>query len=194
MRPLRTDTDATPEEPRGSVAPAPVFEQVYAEHFAFVWRSPARLGVPHSALDDACQNVFLVVHRRLSEFEGRASLRTWLFRITHKVAADARRTQRRKGAVDELSDAVADSAPDPAERAARGEALSVLERLLDQLEDDRRAVFVLAELEQLPLHEIADALGLNPNTAGSRLRLARRDFDAALARYHAAARTGRNPR
>jgi len=71
------------------------FAQIYEEYFAFVWRSLRALGVSRSALDDATQDVFVVVHRRLSDFEGRSSLKTWLFGIACRVAANHRRSRER---------------------------------------------------------------------------------------------------
>src|SRR5689334_9453575 len=89
------DEAATPIEAR---PPVPIaswnFAEIYDAQFAFVWRSLRRLGVDPSGLDDAAQDVFLVVHRRLPEFEGRASLKTWVYEIVRRVARDHRRTKR----------------------------------------------------------------------------------------------------
>ena len=159
------------------------FDDVYETHFAFVWRTLRRLGVPESAADDAVQDVFVVVHRRLADFEGRSSLRTWLFGIAARVASDHRRALRRKGGLhEEVSAELPDASPGPHESAARSEAVRRLEQVLDLLDDDRRAVFVLADLEQLTAPEIAAALGVNVNTVYTRLRAARDDFNRALAR------------
>ncbi|HSD87703.1 MAG TPA: sigma-70 family RNA polymerase sigma factor, partial [Kofleriaceae bacterium] len=70
---------------------APSFDEVYAAHFAFVWRVLRTFGVPDAALEDAAQDVFVVVHRRLPEFEGRAAITTWLFAIARRVAGAHRR-------------------------------------------------------------------------------------------------------
>ena len=67
------------------------FKEVYDEHFRFVWRSLRRLGVRESDVPDAVQDVFLVVHRRLAEFEGRSKVTTWLFGICFRVARDRRK-------------------------------------------------------------------------------------------------------
>lgn len=164
------------------------FDAVYEAHFDFVWRSLRRLGVREAALDDAAQDVFVVVHRRLREFAGRSSLKTWLFGIALRVARHHRRTAARRDA-DALPDSVADlHSPTPHECAAQAEAVRVLHALLDQLDDDRRAVFVMMELEQMSAPEVTEALGIPLNTVYSRLRLARRDFEAALARHHARGR------
>jgi RNA polymerase sigma-70 factor, ECF subfamily len=163
-----------------SAVAAPPFEDVYEELFGFVWRSLRRLGVPEPGLDDAVQDVFVVVHRRLPEFAGRSSLRTWVFGIAHHVASEHRRRERRKGGHEPLDMAMADSAPGPVELTARAEAVRELDRILATLDEDKRVVFVLAELEQMTAPEIAEALGISPNTVYSRLRAARRDFEAAL--------------
>ena len=167
-------------------------EQVYDQHVDFVWRNLRRLGVPADAVEDAVQEVFLVVHRRLHEFEGRSQLRTWLFQIVLRVASDQRRTVRRKsaharaeGAVVEADSVADDAIPGPDERLLQVEGARVLHELLDELDDDRRAVLVLAELEQMSGPEIAESLGLNLNTAYARLRAARRDFEQAVARFQA---------
>ena len=91
------------------------FDAVYREHFPFVWRNLRRLGVAESHVEDAAQEVWVVVHRRLREFEGRSSMRTWLFGITMRTASDHRRWRRRKDPRDRSDevDAVASTAPSP---------------------------------------------------------------------------------
>lgn len=173
-------------------AAAPLdFEEIYDTCFDFVWRNARRLGVPDEHLDDAVQEVFLVVHRRLADFEGRASVKTWLFGILVKVAADHRRAVRRKSPHARSAGGVvdADTVPDEAERAdermVQSEGVRLLRKLLDELDDDKRAVFVLAELEQMSAPEIALALGLNLNTVYARLRAARVDFNQFALRERA---------
>jgi RNA polymerase sigma-70 factor (ECF subfamily) len=163
---------------------APGFAAVYEQNFDFVWRSLRRLGVPEASMDDAAQDLFIVVHRRLGEFAGRSSVRTWLFGIALRVAGDYRRRLRRKGApLRPLPDALPDTTrPGPYEDLARREAARVLDGLLDALDDAKRAVFVLAELEQMTAPEIAEVLDVNVNTVYSRLRAARADFERAVAR------------
>lgn len=158
------------------------FEGVYSENVAFVFRTLRQMGVPEATLEDAVQNVFLVVHRRLSEFEGRASMRTWLFRIVRRVASDARRSVKRRGVPEPMDDSLAYGGTAPDTAAERNEAARQLAQLLEALDDDKRAVFVLAELEQMSAPEIAEALGVNLNTVGSRLRAARAAFEKALER------------
>lgn len=162
------------------------FTRVYDEHFAFVWRSLRRLGVPDRLLDDAAQDVFIVVHRRLAEFEGRSSIKSWLFGIARRVAHDHRRRVGRKERTEELRETTADPrGATPAHDAERAEAVRALHEILASLDDDKREVFVLAELEQMTVPEIAEAIGVNLNTVYSRLRAARLAFDAAVARRHA---------
>jgi RNA polymerase sigma-70 factor (ECF subfamily) len=169
-------------------APAapPSFEDVYDAHVDFLWRSARSLGVPPSSVDDVLQDVFVVVHRRLPEFEGRASLRTWLTRILIRVIAEHRRRFRRKEGHAELPEDVGDPrALGPHEELARAQAVRLLEEILGHLPDEQRTVFVLAEIEQLTVPEIATALDVNANTIYSRLRLARREYERQLARVRA---------
>jgi RNA polymerase sigma-70 factor (ECF subfamily) len=171
--------------------PVPAFPQLYEEYFTFVWTSARRLGVPAASIDDAVQEAFVVVHRRLGEFAGRSSLKTWLFAIVRNVARETRRSIRRKSPHDapgalEDPEALAGSPEDRPDHAAeRSSENRVLHALLDKLDDDKREVFVLAELEGFAAPEIAEAIGINVNTVYSRLRHAREEFAAAAARYRA---------
>jgi RNA polymerase sigma-70 factor (ECF subfamily) len=165
---------------------------IYDQHADFVWRSLRRLGVPERSVDDAVQDVFIVVHRRLGEFEGRSTLKSWLFGIARRVAHDHRRRIGRKERDEELPEVVADPAgTTPALEAERAEAVRALHAILASLDDDKREVFILAELEQMTAPEIAAALGVNLNTIYSRLRAARAAFDAAVARHLARSGGGR---
>jgi len=156
------------------------FEAIYSEHFAFVWRCLRGLGVPAASLDDAAQDVFVIVHRRLSEFRGESTLRTWLYGIVRNVASNARRAQRRKGELAELpSDAVATSG-DPHERAQDEQAARFVQGFLETVGEKKRELFVLAVLEQMSVPEVAEALGVPLNTAYTRLRAVRQEFQAAL--------------
>jgi RNA polymerase sigma-70 factor, ECF subfamily len=163
------------------------FTAVYREYFGFVWRSCKRLGVAERYVDDAVQDVFVVIHRRLVEFEGRSTLKSWIFGITRRVARDHRRRSMRKDKGEALPEnGVADPrAPSPSDEVARAEAARVLHDILDSLDDDKREAFVLAELEQMTVPEIAAATDTNVNTVYSRLRAARQAFEQAVARHHA---------
>lgn len=172
-------TGSSELQPSSSEAPL-TFDAVYAAHFRGVWRALHRLGVGRAQLDDAAQDVFLVVYRKLAEFDGR-SLRGWLYAIAVRVASDYRRRPWYRRFVP-LSELVVDSAPDPGRASELGESVRLLHELLAELSEDQRVAFVLGELEQLTAPEIAKALGLNLNTVYSRQRAARARFDAALAR------------
>ncbi len=163
-------------------------DSVYREHFQGVWRLLRRLGVPVAALDDAAQDVFLVVHRKLADFDPRAPLQSWVFAITVRVASEHRRRAARVRA-EQFDDGLPDPAPGPAQLRELREEVELLHEILGELDDDKREVFVLSELEQLSAPEIATVLEANLNTVYSRLRAARKYFDAALQRRRAAARS-----
>ena len=153
-------------------------EALYREHFAFVWRNARRLGCSDEWVDDATHEVFLVATRRLDEFQGRSSERTWLFAITFRIVGRLRRDRARRRArteryVQERPEAIAD-----AERET--EAAQYLRLLLQKLDEAQRVVLILAELEGFTSLEIAKTLGVPAGTVDSRLRSAR----TQLARLH----------
>ena len=156
----------------------PSFDAVYAAHFAYVWRILRTFGVVEAALEDAAQDVFVVVHRRLPEFEGRAAITTWLFSIARRVAGAYRR-KAGDGRTEPMGDEPAGGA-DTFAAFSRAQAAATVLAILDTLDEDKRMVFALVELEQLSIPEVARMLDLNLNTAYSRLRLARAAFEAAV--------------
>lgn len=161
----------------------PTFEQVYEAHHGFVWRSALRLGVEEAQVDDIVHDVFLVAHRRLDEFEGRSSIKTWLFAIAMRIAQRHRRTEMRKRRKeDAFKAATVERVADP---YARSDAADMLHRLLGALDEDKRAVFILSELEGLTAQEIADAFDLKVPTVYSRLRAARLVLERLAARERA---------
>jgi len=163
------------------------FKEVYDEHFRFVWRSLRRLGVPESDVADAVQDVFIVVHRRLGEFEGRSKVTTWLYGICYRVARDRRRlahVRRRvddEGAIDER----ADDRVDVAAAAERSQGLALLEGILDEMPIEQRAVFTLFEIDAMGGDAIAEMLEIPVGTVYSRLRIAREQFRRSLSRLQA---------
>jgi RNA polymerase sigma-70 factor, ECF subfamily len=172
------------------------FERLYDEQLDFVWRSARRLGVDDGSLDDVVQQVFLVVHRRLGEFEGRSSTKTWLFSILLFAVREHRRSLRRKSPHRDGSatdpDTLVDTrvANNPERALERAEASRMIDELLETLDDDKRVVFVMAELEQMSAAEIAQATGLEPKAVYSRLRAARTDFERAASQMRRRAVTG----
>lgn len=164
-----------------AAAPARDFDAIYAEFFPFVWRCLRGLGVAEAGLDDAAQDVFVVVHRRFAEFRGNSSVRTWLYGIVRNVASNHRRSLARKAYALPLDVEPPSRAAGPAEAAEQAEAAAFVERFLQGIDVKKREVFMLALLEEMTMPEIAEALGVPVNTAYSRLRLARADFQRALA-------------
>lgn len=161
------------------------FRQLYDDHFAFVWRSMRRLGVREGEVADCVQEVFVVVHRKLGEFEGRSKMTSWLFGICMRVASDHRRSAwvRREIATEEEA---LSSRPDPRSDVGaaveRKEKQALLERILDEMPEDQRIVFALFELDAMSGEVIAELLDVPIGTVRSRLRLAREAFHRAVAR------------
>jgi len=168
---------AVSEEARAELA----FDTLYSQHFRGVWRTLRRLGVAEPHLDDAAQDVFVIVHRKLPNFDGRAP-RSWLYAIAIRVASDYRRGAAGRRTIP-LSSKIEDGAPGPARLSELQDRVRLLHALLDQLDMKKRTVFVLSELEQLTVPEISEALGANVNTVYARLRAARAEFEAALRRH-----------
>src|SRR5690606_26452212 len=130
------------------------FERVYDDYFDFVWRTCRRLGIPEASLDDAVQDVFVVVYRRLGDFRGHSSLKTWLFGVVLRVVQTHRRTASRRGA-----EPLGDREPNcpragPAEATEKAQARAVLQALLDELDEEKRIVFILVEIEEMSCPEI----------------------------------------
>ena len=165
------------------------FREVYDEHFRFAWRQLRRLGVRESDVPDAVQDVFVVVHRKLDEFEGRSKVATWIYGICLRVARDRRRLAHERRRADiEVSSEQEDESVDVEAEAERREGLGILETLLDALPLEQRAVFTLFELEQYTGEAIAELLCVPLGTVYSRLRLARETFRATLERRQARGR------
>ena len=160
---------------RESVAPYPlVFREVYRDNLWLVWRTLARFGVREADLMDVAQNVFLVVHRQLATFEGRADVSTWLVSICRFVARDYLRSApiRREVVVDSGDLAGLESDREPLDVEAR-DSSHLLAAILQRIPEKLRKVVVLFELEQMSGDEIARLLQVPVGTVRSRLRLAR---------------------
>ncbi len=174
-----TVSQSTEEQPRH----AQVFDSVYESYFDFVWRNLRRLGVEESSVDDAAHDVFLVVYRQLARFDGR-NHKSWLFAIAQRVAWHYRRAYARLRTDPLAEETLRDESTSSPDRSHETrEARELVNVLLGQLSEERRVVFVLSELEQLGMPQIAEMLRIPLNTAYSRLRLARRDFSRNLKRH-----------
>ncbi len=165
-------------------------ESIWRAHGGFVWRVLHHLGLKSADIEDATQEVFVVVHRRLGEYEEHDKLRAWLYAICVRVARDQRRRLFRRR--ERVTDAPPD-APLPALQAAQAEnqqALVLAHRLLALLPEKQRVVFLLYEVEQLSMPEVALAVGCPVPTAYARLRKAR---ERVLAHVTRAERRGELP-
>jgi RNA polymerase sigma-70 factor (ECF subfamily) len=164
----------------------PSFRRIYETTREFVKRSARRWGVDENDVDDLSQEVFLTIHRRLRDFQGRSSVNTWVAGILGGFVRNYRRSRRRKGPAEMSAhidpDDVADTREDPATLATREEARRVLRRILDELSEEKAVLLTLAELDGIPVPEIARMLQANVDTVYSRLRIARRQFNVALDR------------
>jgi len=158
------------------------FDQLYRDNFEFVVRSARRLGVQPAWMDDVAQEVFVVASRKLAGFEGRSKVRTWLFSITHRVVQGHRRWSKRH---DRRRDALAREPSRVDDPYPRAQAADTLVTLLQTLPEKYQTVFILGELEGMTSAEIAEGLGLNPNTTYSRLREARKKMAEAVAQHRA---------
>lgn len=189
--PAEADTDqvavtqALCNLPNSPTAAPASFESLYREHFAFVWRSLRGLGVKLASLDDATQDVFVVVHRQLNGFEQRSAPRTWIFAIAYNTASNYRRRESRKGGLVPMDPAIPSGAPDPEGELNRARAWDFVNQFLDGLDESKRAVFVLTQLEGMKATDVAEALGVPVNTVYSRIHHVRLSFREAIARRDA---------
>jgi len=174
------------------------FDEIYESMVEYVWNVVCRMGVPRSDAEDVVQEVFFTVYRRLREFEGRAQLKTWVFTIAVHLVQHYFRTHARKpgdratAKGTEIHGLVDRQENGPLGEVERREGLDALDQVLAELDDAKRVVFVLAEVEQMTLSEIGEMLGANANTVATRLRAARQAFEKALLRFQAR-ELGRKP-
>jgi len=156
------------------------FKEFFDEHVALVWRLLRAMGVPEAHVPDATQEVFLVAHAKLGEFEGRSKMSTWMYAITYRVGANARRRYRREARHLDVEDLPLVS-PDAPERTLMGkQTAEIVLGFLSKLEVGMRDVFVLRFLEERSLAETAEVLGIGINTVSSRVRLLRAGLERAL--------------
>lgn len=179
-------TDPDSQRNSTSVDVGADFRLIFETECQYVWNTLRRLGIPDRDAEDAAQDVFVVVHRHLREYDPSRPLRPWLFGICYRVAiAHRRRARVQREKIDDTAEAVDEGKPAD-EQIADREAQDLVRRALDALDLDRRALIVMHEYESYPVPQIAETLGIPLNTAYSRLRLAREQFVAAVRRIQAA--------
>jgi RNA polymerase sigma-70 factor (ECF subfamily) len=174
--------DAAPIDPTPFPGIDPDFHEIFATHFQYVWNSLRRLGIPGRDLEDVTHDVFLRVYRQRHQYDPRRPVRPWLFAFAFRVASDYRRLARHRLEVLGAPSDDPDPEPSAVDRLMRAEMLSVARAALETLDMGKRAVFILYELDGCPMQEVALSLGIPVNTAYSRLRLAREQFQTSLER------------
>jgi RNA polymerase sigma-70 factor (ECF subfamily) len=180
------DKPSAGESPSPSAAPS--IQSVYRQYFNFVWSSAQRFGAEAEALDDVVQEVFIVIHAKLPHLERPEALRSWIYGVVRRTVSTHRRARRARTAAGLSAVAECDAEspePTPFERTKVNAELELLAKLLSELDEPKREIFELVELQELSVPEAADVLELPVNTAYSRLRAARQAFEAALARHGA---------
>jgi RNA polymerase sigma-70 factor, ECF subfamily len=174
-----------PPEASAEPAAAERLGELVRVEFAYVWRLCRRLGLSESDADDAAQHVFIVASRRLGDIRA-GSERAFLYGVAVNAAAKIRKTRaRRREESDESLETHENPSPSAEELLDQRGARALLDRMLDAMPDELRAVFVLYEIEQQTTLQIAEVLEIPPGTAASRLRRAREDFADRLARLEA---------
>ena len=147
------------------------FDDVFADYAGFVARALAHFGVPRSDVEDVCQEVFVVVHDKLADLDNHDRLRTWVYGIAWRTAANHRRRAEQRAREPLLEEPAAPASQE--QRVELGRAADRLAEILRRLDDDKRAVFVLYEIEELSMREVVEVVGCPLQTGYSRLRAAR---------------------
>jgi RNA polymerase sigma-70 factor (ECF subfamily) len=188
MMNVRTST-AEPVPARADAARMLDFRHIFDTYGLFVLRTLRKLGVPSADLNDLCQETFVVVHRRLPDYDGRASLRTWIYAIcartasAHRRSLRARREESCENPEPYVTNASHESPRQDHDLDAR-RAIAEVEVLLAGLDDEKRQIVVLHEIEGLSMSKIAGAVGCPLQTAYSRLHAARKAMRVSLERRH----------
>lgn len=156
------------------------FDQLYEAHFKDVWHALRRLGVYDKDLPDAVHDVFLVAHRHWSTFDASGPARPWLLGIAHKVAANQRRKAARREVHEDAAPPVASTAPGADAMVDASDKRALVSAALAQLDEHKRCVLVLHDVEELAMPQVAAMLEVPVNTAYSRLRLAREQFEKVI--------------
>ncbi|TPV94016.1 MAG: sigma-70 family RNA polymerase sigma factor [Myxococcales bacterium FL481] len=168
------------------------FRRLYRRHYPFVWRSLRAMGLADSGTDDAAQEVFVVLHRRLADYDPQQDMRGWLYGIARMIARKSgqriRREQQQRrefSHVETVRPPAVSAAADPERALEQRQAADFVQLFLDQLDEEKRHVFLLAEIEGLSAPQIAGLVDVSVNTVYSRLRLARQQFAAWIKRRQA---------
>jgi RNA polymerase sigma-70 factor, ECF subfamily len=162
-----------------------LFRAVFQREFDYVWASLRRLGVHDRDAEDVAQELFVHVYRRLDDYDPTRPLRPWLFAFAFRCASDWRRLARHRVEAHEDPDHRPGQTLSADAAVERAQDHALVLQALDHVDLERRGVFILFELDQVPMKEVADALGLPLFTAYSRLRVAREEFTAAVRRIRA---------
>ncbi|MFO0603541.1 MAG: sigma-70 family RNA polymerase sigma factor [Polyangiales bacterium] len=168
---------------------------IHERHAQFIWVTLARMGVRDVDLEDVSQEVFVVVHQRLHTFDGSSRITTWLYGVCVRVASGWRRRawRRREAPVAIVPDPRGEGPDGPEEAAMAAQARARLQALLDGLDVEKRAAFVMFELEEMTCDEIAALTGVPVGTVYSRLHAARKAVEQATQRLWARGRLGGVP-
>jgi RNA polymerase sigma-70 factor (ECF subfamily) len=178
-------------------ASVPTFPQIYSAYFGFVWSCTRRLGVNEAEIDDLVQEIFIVIHARLHTLKQPEALRSWIYGIVRRTVSTHHRAKRAKQASTSVLNSETEmrypQLPSPQELAEQSDQARLLWSLLEKLDAPKREVFVLAELDEMTVPEIASAIEVPVNTVYSRLRAARQELEEALTRHQAqTAKRGRS--
>jgi len=175
------------EQQEALPANVPPFQAVYAKYFDFVWATARRLGVEASAIDDVVQEIFIAIHGSVHTLQRAEALKSWIYSVARRTVSNHHRAARARGGKGStvLDDQLESHQPTPFEVTQKNSDLELLASLLAELEEPKREVFALVELEEMTVPEVAEALEIPLNTAYSRLRAARLAFEAAVARHDA---------
>jgi RNA polymerase sigma-70 factor (ECF subfamily) len=177
---------AAAREPETPSAPAAIsLRELFDMHGGYVWNTLRRLGIPESDLEDLTHDVFVQVSGRLGDYDPKRPPRPWLFGFAFRVASQYRRRAHRRHETPGDPDMARHPGPSPHERLAADDDRKLVLAALEAIDLQRRAVFILYEIDRVPMEEIAGAIGVPVNTAYSRLRIARAEFRAAVERLRA---------
>ena len=171
------------------IAAVPSFGEVYLRYFNFVWSCTRRMGVQELELDDIVQEIFIVIHAKLTTLEQPDSLRSWIYGIIRRTVSTYHRSKRTKvasvAAFGSETDMHYSQQPSPLDFAEQSDDVKLLWSLLAKLDASKREVFILTELDEMTAPEIASAIEIPLNTVYSRLRSARQELEIALTRHQA---------